>query len=139
MEICEASGVTTIIARLLSPVTRFLFGSVSRNKSAMQKVCMNMSANLLGMGNAATPLGIAAMKELDALNPTPEKASHAMCMFIVINTASIQLIPSTVIALRAQYGSASPGDILLPTLITTLCAFFVGTFAAKLFSRFSYE
>lgn len=135
MEVCEKSGITNIIAKLLSPLTRLLFGKTSQNKEAMHKVCMNMSANMLGMGNAATPLGLDAMRELDCLNPTPDIASHAMCMFIVINTASIQLIPSSVIALRAQYGSLSPSDTIIPTLITTVCAFTVGTLCAKLFSK----
>lgn len=132
MEICEKSGMTKIISRLLSPITGLLFGKTQKNSTAMKKISMNMSANMLGMGNAATPLGLSAMSELDRLNPTPEVASHAMCMFIVINTASIQLIPSSVIALRSQMGSTAPSDILVPTLITTLCAFMVGTMSAKL-------
>lgn len=135
MAVCEESGVTSIIARLLSPLTGLLFGKAAKDKPAMQKVCMNMSANILGMGNAATPLGLDAMGELDRLNSYSKKASDAMCMFIVINTASIQLIPSSVIALRARLGSQAPSDILLPTIITTLCAFIVGTCLAKFFAR----
>lgn len=137
MEIAEQSNVTNIIAKLLSPLTRFLFKEASYDKSSMKKVCMNMSANLLGMGNAATPLGLSAMESLDKLNPTPLRATDAMCMFIVINTASIQLIPTSVIALRTQYGSASPSDILIPTIITTVCAFLVGTLSAKICSKLS--
>ena len=132
MEIADKSTMTKIIPRLLSPLTRFLFGKRVCNSPAIGKITMNMSSNILGMGNAATPLGISAMKELDKLNPNPTVASDAMCMFIVINTASIQLIPSTVIALRGQMGSASPTDILLPTLITTLFAFLAGTLSAKI-------
>lgn len=139
MEIAEQCGVTKIISKLLSPVTSLLFSNDVRQSRAMDKISMNMSANILGMGNAATPLGLEAMSRLDALNPTPEIASGAMCMFIVINTASIQLIPSSVIALRSQYGSQTPSDIMLPTIITTLCAFFVGTLSAKICERLFYE
>lgn len=141
MEICEKSHLTDLISRILSPLTRVLFGKASQNKEAMCKVSMNMSANLLGMGNAATPLGLDAMRELDKENSHPSVASHAMCMFIVINTASIQLIPSSVIALRAKAGSSSPSDILFPTIITTICAFTVGVSLAKFFAKkdFSYE
>ena len=135
MEVADASGVTRIISRILSPVTSLLFGREYKNTNAMHLISMNMSANLLGMGNAATPLGLEAMRALDKINPTPEKASRAMCMFIVVNTASIQLIPSSVIALRSMYGSHTPSDILIPTIITTLCAFIVGTASAKICER----
>lgn len=137
MEIAEQSNVTNIISKLLSPLTRFLFKEAYYDKASMKKVCMNMSANLLGMGNAATPLGLSAMESLDKLNPNPIRATDAMCMFIVINTASIQLIPTSVIALRTQYGSVSPSDILIPTIITTVCAFLVGTLSAKICSKLS--
>lgn len=140
MEIARESGITSIISRMLSPLTKMLFGKVYYNKNAIGKISMNMAANILGMGNAATPLGIEAMRELDKINNHNSVASHAMCMFIIINTASIQLIPSSVIALRAQYGSSSPSDIMLPTLITTLSAFLVGTISAKICQRvFKYE
>lgn len=135
MEIAHKSNITKIISKLLSPVTTFLFGKEYKNTAAMQKISMNMSANILGMGNAATPLGLDAMSALDKLNPTPYNASNAMCMFIVINTASIQLIPTSVIALRGQFGSQYPSNIILPTIITTLTAFAVGTISAKIAAR----
>lgn len=135
MELCEKSNLTNHISRILSPLTKILFGKTFQNKAAMKKISMNMSANILGMGNAATPLGLDAMRELDKLNMHGEIASHAMCMFIVVNTASIQLIPSSVIALRAQMGSSSPSDILFPTVITTVCAFLAGTCLAKFFEK----
>lgn len=139
MEIGDACGITKVISKLLSPLTGILFGKEYKNTDAMRKISMNMSANLLGMGNAATPLGLDAMRALDKINPNPYLASNAMCMFIVINTASIQLIPSSVIALRTQYGSQTPSDIIIPTIITTICAFTVGTVCAKICARFSYE
>lgn len=135
MEIAERSSVTKLFSKLLSPVNRFLFGKAYYDKISMEKISMNMSANILGMGNAATPLGLDAMKSLDSNNPNPLSATDAMCMFIVINTASIQLIPTSVIALRTQMGSVSPSDIIIPTLITTLCAFMVGTLSAKICAK----
>jgi len=135
MEITEQSGITGRIARILSPVTRFLFPEIRDDKSAMHKICMNISANILGMGNAATPLGLSAMERLDEINPEPSRASRAMCMFAVINTASVQLIPSSVITLRAAFGSESPSDIIPSVWITTAVTFCVGVFAAKLCGR----
>ena len=135
MEIAEQSRLTKIISRLLLPITKPLFGKSGTDTSTTEKITMNMSANLLGMGNAATPLGLNAIEALDRLNPFPERLSDAMCMFIIINTASIQLIPTSIIAFRTQCGSTSPSDILLPTIITTLAAFFVGTVSAKICSK----
>ncbi len=134
MEITERSGITRFIARLLSPLTKILFPSLKNDDEALGKICMNMSANLLGMGNAATPLGLCAMEHLDKINPAPAKASDAMCMFVIINTASIQIIPSSVITLRAAFGSETPADILPAVWLTTLSAFIVGIFSAKLCS-----
>lgn len=136
METAERSGITNVIARLLRPFIKLLFPDVKDDSDAVSKISLNMSANILGMGNAATPLGLRAMERLDKLNPFPESASDAMCMFVVVNTASIQLIPSSVISLRSQFGSASPSDILPAVLITTLAAFLVGTLSAKLCSDF---
>ena len=96
---------------------------------------MNMVANLFGMGNAATPLGLKAMNELDAVNRHRQTASNAMCMFVVLNTASIQLIPTTVISLRQTYGSAAPAEILIPIWISSVCALTVGITMAKFFER----
>lgn len=140
MEIASRSGATELISKLLSPLTSLLFGKKYKNSPVMGKISMNMSANLLGMGNAATPLGLSAIKALDSINPHPDTLSRAMCMFIIVNTASIQIIPSSVIALRAQYGSSSPSDIIIPTIVTTLSAFCAGTLSARLCERGSrYE
>lgn len=135
MEITARCGASEIICRLLSPLTKVLFPSIKDDKEALSKISMNMSANILGMGNAATPLGLLAMERLDKINPSPYVASNAMCMFVVVNTASIQLIPSTVITLRAQFGSLSPSDTIPATLITTVAAFTVGCTAAKLCAK----
>lgn len=133
LKIAEKSGFSEKIQRLLRPVTRFLFPNVS--DEARGFIAMNMSANLLGMGNAATPMGIKAMKCLDRENLTPEKASDDMCMLVIINTASLQLIPTTVIALRSAAGSAEPLSIMLPVWISSLTALLTAVLLAKLILR----
>ena len=112
LRIAEQCGVTALLSRLLAPITRRLLPGVSPKGEAMEAVSLNLTANLLGLGNAATPLGIAAMKALVRENAQWEPLpSRAMVRFVVLNTASIQLIPTYIAALRAQYGSASPFDI----------------------------
>lgn len=112
LRIAEQGGVTALLSRLLAPITRRLLPGVSPKGEAMEAVSLNLTANLLGLGNAATPLGIAAMKALVRENAQGEPLpSRAMVRFVVLNTASIQLIPTYIAALRAQYGSASPFDI----------------------------
>ena len=96
---------------------------------------MNMVANLCGMGNAATPLGIRAIGELDKLNPNKKTASDEMCMFVVIDTASLQLLPATLISLRQTFGSANPGEVIVPVWIVSICALVVGVVVAKLLER----
>ena len=112
MEIARRCRLTEALARLLHPLTRWLFPTVPQGSPAMQAICMNLSANLLGLGNAATPLGLAAMRELQKLNPHKDSASNAMVTFVAMNTASLQLIPTTCAALRQQAGSAAPMEIL---------------------------
>ena len=112
LRIAEQGGVTALLSRLLAPITRRLLPGVSPKGEAMEAVSLNLTANLLGLGNAATPLGIAAMKALVRENAQGEPLpNRAMVRFVVLNTASIQLIPTYIAALRAQYGSASPFDI----------------------------
>lgn len=133
MRIAEASGLTERIARMLRPVTALLFGRLSGE--AMSAISMNMVANLLGLGNAATPLGLAAMRELQKENPAPEVASRKMVLFVVLNTASIQLIPTTVALLRGQAGARQPFDILPAVWITSAASVAVGVTLAKLTHR----
>ena len=134
-KIAENSGLTKAFAKLLSPVTRLLFPKIKKDSKAMNAIVLNMVANLLGMGNAATPLGIAAMKELDKENGHRATASNEMCMFVVINTASIQLIPSTVIALRQMFGSQNPSEIIFPVWVCSVCAVIMGVCAAKILEK----
>ncbi|MCL2837856.1 MAG: nucleoside recognition protein [Oscillospiraceae bacterium] len=135
MKIGEKSGLIEKFAKLLSPLTRILFPKLKKNSAAMNAIVMNMMANMLGMSNAATPLGLKAMTELDKLNNGSKVASNEMVMFVVINTASIQLIPSTLIALRLNAGSANPGEIIVPIWIASLATLIVGVTCVKIFQR----
>lgn len=131
MKIADGGGVTELLARAFRPLIRRLFPSCEKDGPAAKAMCMNITANLLGLGNAATPLGIAAMKELKKKNPTAS-ADNDMAMFVVINAASIQLIPTFMATLRAQYGAASPFDILPAVWVTSVGALLAGVTAAKL-------
>ena len=122
MNIAESAGLIEGLARIVRPVAKWLFPSVPETHPAMGAIVANMSANLLGLGNAATPLGLRAMEELQKLNPIKERASDAMCTLLALNTASLTIIPATMIGLRAEFHSKNPADIVLPTLLATLIA-----------------
>ncbi|HZK25399.1 MAG TPA: nucleoside recognition domain-containing protein [Oscillospiraceae bacterium] len=122
MKIIEKSGFIEWIVKLLRPLSRLLFPRLPRNHPAMHAILMNMSANLLGMGNAATPFGLKAMQELQSINEDPQTASDEMCTFLAINTSALTLIPTTVVALRAASGSLYPTEIVGTTILATLCA-----------------
>ena len=126
MRIAEKAGITGKIASIFKPVAKLLFRGLDVNGRAFKAITMNITANMLGLGNAATPLGLEAMKRLEEEEKTTETASRNMIMFIILNTASIQIIPTTVATIRLSYGSKNPMDILPAVLITTLCALFVG-------------
>ncbi len=133
--IAEDSGLVRGFARVLRPITKLIFPNLDEKSLAMRGIVMNMVANILGMGNAATPLGIAAMKELHKVNGKRDVASDEMCMFVVINTASIQLIPSTVIAMRQMYDAQNPSEVVVPVWICSVCALIFGVIATKLFQK----
>ena len=137
MKVAEAGGLLTIIARLIRPVMVRLFPEVPPDHPAMGAMILNLSANALGLGNAATPFGIRAMQELDTLNTKPGVATDPMVLFLAINTSSVTLLPTGVIALRAAAGSAHPAAILPSTLFATICATVVAVIAAKSYRRFS--
>ncbi|RUT47705.1 nucleoside recognition protein [Paenibacillus anaericanus] len=122
MRLAEDSGLVKVISRVLGPVVSFLFPDVPKNHPAMGYILSNMSANLLGLGNAATPMGIRAMQELQELNPDKETASPAMCTLLALNTASITLIPTTLIAIRLNFHSANATEIVGSTLLATAVA-----------------
>ena len=132
MNIAVRCGLTEKLARLFRPLTRRLFRGIPEDGPAMQAICMNLSANLLGLGNAATPLGLAAMQELQKLNSIPDTASNAMLIFVVLNTASLQLIPTTNAYLRLKAGSAAPMEILPAVWIASAFSIAVGLAAAFL-------
>lgn len=131
MRVAEDAGLLKLLARLLRPVVKYLFPDVPENHPALGYIMSNMSANLLGLGNAATPMGIKAMQELQKLNPDKEAASPAMATLLAINTASITLIPTTLIAIRLNFQSANPAEIVGTTLLATA----VATLAAIVLDR----
>ena len=130
MRIAQESGLTELFAKLLSPVLRLLFPKLKNEQKALGCISMNLTANLLGLGNTATPLGIQAMKELDELNGGSQTASNEMVVFVVMNTASLQLMPTMLGALRQRYGSAEPFEILVPVWISSACALTVALIIA---------
>lgn len=135
MKIAANSGLVKLFAKALRPLTRLIFPDVPQDSPAMNAIVMNMTANMFGMSNAATPLGLNAMKELNKLGTVWSKtATNAMCMFVVINTASIQIIPATVLALRQAANSQNPFEIIVPAWIASICGVAVGVISAKLFS-----
>ncbi len=126
MEIAKQTNLINKMTHLLKPLINFLFPDLKRNEAAKQEISMNMIANILGLGNAATPLGIKAMKTMQKENAKKDTLTNSMMMFIVINTASIQLIPTNVIAIRTSLNSQNATGIILPVWIATIIAAIVG-------------
>lgn len=137
MGIAEKGGLVQSIARLLKPMIDFLFPGIPQKHPAKGAIVMNLVANFLGLGNAATPLGLKAMSELQKLNPEKQTATDAMSMFLVLNTSAIQLVPATVITVRAAQGSKSPAEIIVTIWIATICASIAGIVAVKVFQASS--
>ncbi|HOE63631.1 MAG TPA: nucleoside recognition domain-containing protein [Candidatus Sumerlaeota bacterium] len=137
MKIADESGLVSALVNLLRPIMIRLFPRVPANHPAMGAMLMNMAANMLGLDNAATPIGLKAMKELQTLNAEKDTASNAMIMFLAINTSSITLIPFSVMAFRATTGSQNPQIILGPALLATTCSTACGIAAAYLLAKFS--
>jgi spore maturation protein A len=138
MKIAEQSGLVSALARSLRSVMTRLFPDVPPDHPAMGAMIMNIAANMLGLGNAATPLGLKAMEELNRLNKKTGTATDAMCTFLVINTSNVQLIPATVIAIRAASGSANPTEIIGPVILVTTINTLVGIVTVKLLARWSF-
>ena len=135
MKIADRSGITIFIGRLCRPIIRVLFPTLGKNSPAAGAMSLNFAANILGLGNAATPLGLKAMKCLQAENPRKDVASDNMLMFVVINTAPLQIIPTTVATLRVKYGSVNPLDIMPAIWIASIGALLVGVLLAKLLNK----
>lgn len=132
MRIAQDAGLLDKLAKLFRPIARFLFPSVPADHPAMGYILSNISANLFGLGNAATPMGLKAMEELQKLNPNPKVATPAMCTLLALNTSGFTLVPTTILAIRMKHGSVDPTDIIGPTVLATLCA----TTVAILLDRF---
>lgn len=135
MRIGEKGGVVPIFSRIIGPFFTRLFPEVPRNHPATGSMVMNFSANLLGLDNAATPLGLKAMKELQEINPTKDTASNAQIMFLVLNTSGFSVIPLTIMMDRANLGAVNPTDIFLPTLIATYCSSVFGLIIVSIYQR----
>lgn len=132
MKIGEKSGLIEVLSEKLKPFLKFLFPDIPMHHKAMKHIATNVIANILGLGWAATPAGLLAMKEMQKLNPDKERASRAMCMFMVFNMSSLQLVSVNIIAYRSQAGSANPSEIIGPGLFATLVSTVVGVAVIKL-------
>lgn len=137
MKIVQETSLMNKLTKILNPVMRFLFPELKRDSPAKNEISMNIIANILGLGNAATPLGIRAMNELQKENIKKDTLSNSMIMFIVLNTASLQLIPTTVIAIRTSLESENPSSVIVPVWIVTILAAITAVFVTKrLIKRF---
>ena len=136
MQVASKTNIIDKLTQILNPIIKVLFPEIRKNKQIKQEISMNMIANILGLGNAATPLGLKAMKTMQEENKQKDTLTNSMMMFIVINTASIQIIPTTVIAIRNSLGSSNPTAIIFPVWIATICAAIGGIIATKLLIKF---
>ena len=135
MQIASKTTLIEKISKLLSPLMRFLFKEIKKEDKAYKEISMNIVANIMGLGNAATPLGLKAMKTMQQDNPNKKILTNSMAMLIVINTASLQIIPTTVIAIRSSLGSESPTSIISGVWIATIAAFITVVIASKILSK----
>lgn len=135
MKIVQETSLMTKLTKFISPLMKFLFPTMKKEDKEYKEITINIIANLLGIGNAATPLGLKAMQTMQEKNPQKDRITDSMAMFIVLNTASIQLIPSTVIAVRASLGSVNPSQIIVPVWIATIAADVAGIIASKILMK----
>lgn len=132
LNIAKKSGLVGKLANCLKPVILFLYPEVKDNKEAMENLCLNMSCNMLGLGNGATPAGLAAMKSLQERNKDKKRATNAMCMLLVVNASSVQLLPTSIITLRSTMGSSEPASVVPAILIATAMSTLFGIISARL-------
>ena len=135
MNIAKKSGLVSILAKWLRPIILFLYPEAKGNKEAIEGLCLNMSCNIIGLGNGATPAGLKAMKALQERNKDKERATNAMCMLLVVNASSVQLLPTTIITLRATMGSSSPASVVPAILIATGISTMVGIIGVKVMEK----
>lgn len=136
MKIAKQCGLIEFIAKIIKPITKKLFNEIPEDSPAIGDIAMSFSANAFGLTNAATPIGIKAMEELQKQNKDKTSASNAMCMFLAMNTAGFQLVPATVIAILIGIGYKNPTSIIAPTLVVTSIAFVSAIILAKIFEKF---
>ena len=136
INIASNTSIIQKINKILKPIIKFLFPEIKENIKAQNEISMNMVANILGLGNAATPLGLKAMESLQKENKNKKELSDSMIMLIVLNTASIQIIPTTIIAIRSSLQSENPTSIIFPVWIATICAATAGIFVTKLLIKY---
>jgi len=139
MEIASNTNIMKILTKILEPILKILFPELKNNSKIKKEISMNMIANILGLGNAATPLGLKAMNSMQKENKNKSKLTNSMAMFIILNTASIQLIPTTIIAIRNSLGSENPTKIIFPVWIVTIIAAVSGIIATKIFIKIEGE
>lgn len=135
MQIANKTNIIDRLTNLLKPAMNFLFPELKQEKEIQKEISLNVIANILGLGNAATPLGLKAMKSMQKKNPKKDTLTNSMITFIVLNTASLQIIPTTVIAIRSSMNSKNPTSIVFPVWIATICAAIAGITATKLFIK----
>lgn len=135
LEIAHRSGLLGIIQRLLSPIISWIFPTIDEKSDVAGEIATSITANLLGLSNAATPLGLSVMEKLEKRNLTKEIASDEMCMFVVINTASVTIIPTTLLTLRTAYNSSAPFEIIIPVWIVSILSLFSAIICAKICAR----
>lgn len=135
MQIAKDSSLSKNFAKILKPLIKFLFPEIDEKDTVHEEISLNIIANILGLGNASTPLGLKAMESLQEKNPHKNTLSNSMAMLVLINTASMQLIPTTVIAIRSSLNSENPTSIIFPVWIATACAAFAAILAAKIFIK----
>jgi spore maturation protein A len=135
VKIADKCGIIQKISKIANPIIKLLFPKLQKNSEASGHIAMNMTANFLGLGNIATPMGLKAMIELQKLNSNKNVVSDEMLMFIILNTASIQIIPTSAIALRTTYGSSNPTSIVIPTIIASLISVIIGVIIIKIYTK----
>ena len=136
VKLAEKSGLIKIISKIVQPITDFLFPEIPKGHSSLGNIAMNVSANALVVTNAATPVGIKAMQEMQELNPNKDNATNPMCTFLAINTAGFQIVPASVIAVLVAAGATNPTEIIAPTILTTFLGLIIAVITVKFLQRF---
>ena len=139
VKIAQKSGLIELFAKIISPLLRFIFNELPKDSPAFSNIALNISANALGLSNAATPFGIKAMKDLRKESNSKDKASNSMCIFLAMNASGFQLVPSSVLAILVASGAKNPVEIILPVFLVTMSTFIFAVFLAKMFAKFWRE